>query len=138
MAELLRNLARLQNLDTNLFETPETTSIGRRYGSWSHGKGRTPKHDAGFNFQPLSIPFVGPELPLFQGIADCFFLFRKCAQKVNVLDLALFINDQAHGDCVISALRKHGVNPLNYVFPTGIVLDAHRNIPASASGRGSL
>src|SRR6478609_9968660 len=65
----------------------------RRSISCQNSRWSCAKHDAGFNFESLPVPFVRPELPLLQGIADHLLLVRIRAQKVDVPDLACFIDN---------------------------------------------
>src|SRR5579871_3495372 len=73
---------------------------------WRNRLYRAAEHDAGFHLHPLPVPLIGPELPLFQSIADGLLLFRKRTQKVDVFDLALLINDDAHRNRVIASHRE--------------------------------
>src|SRR5882757_940191 len=95
------------------------------------------EHDAGFYFHRLSVAQVWSEAPLKQGVCNGVYLVGKGAEKMNVLYLALFINDDPNRSRIESALAKDRINSLQYVFVAHILLDAHRDFTASPPRNGT-
>src|SRR5205807_3170621 len=92
------------------------------------------KHDAGFYLYRLSVPQVRLEFPLQQSIADALGLLRESTDQMNVLDLAGFVDDDPDRHRVEPMIGKHGINLLNHVLSSGVVLNANRR-EASACSR---
>ena len=80
------------------------------------------KHDTGFHLNRLPIPQVRLELPLIQGIGDSLRLLWKCAEKVNVFDLALFVDDDPDRNRVEPAFGAQSME-LNSEEPLEIELE---------------
>jgi len=74
------------------------------------------EHDAGFHLDRQSIAQVRPKPPLRQSICNGFGLVGKSTEKMNVLNLAFFINDDPHGNGVESALRENRIFSLDDVL----------------------
>src|SRR5688572_30080693 len=82
-----------------------TTRIDRSLAPrWGGCERRLSKENSGFDIHRLSIDDVRLEPPLHQGIRDRLGLIRKSAQKMNVLDLAGLIDDDADGNGIEAAL----------------------------------
>src|ERR1700677_420863 len=106
--------------------------------SWGSCRmGCASEDDAGFHFNWTPVLQVWFELPLPEGIRDGLCLARECAEKMNVLHFAFFINDDPDGDRVKRALGEDRIDPRHYVFLARVILDAHRKSPAAGSSRGT-
>src|SRR5271163_1141711 len=99
------------------------------------GTRRMTEQDAGFHLHGLSIDQVRPELPLQQRIGDDFCLVRERAEKMDVLHLTLFVDDDAHGNGVEAAFGEKRIHFLHDVFVARVVLDAHWDVTAARPGK---
>src|ERR1700678_4019684 len=106
----------------------DTESLGRGISCRVCSRmGRASKHDTGFHFNRLPVQQVPPELPLPQGIGNGPRLIGKCAEKVNVFDLALSVDDDADRNWINSMLVKYRLRPSDHVFIARVILDTHRD-----------
>src|SRR5437899_2254635 len=116
----------------------EASSFGCRIlGCGCHRTRRMSKHDAGFHFQRLSVAQVPPEPPLGQRIRNGFCLIGKCAEKMNVLHLAFFIDNDADWNRVESPFSEQRINSFRNIFTVCVVLYANRNITAAPPRNGA-
>jgi hypothetical protein len=65
-----------------------------------------PKQDSGLHFNRLTVLLIRFELPLAQGITYRPSLIAESTEKVNVLHLAFFINDDSDRSRIKSMLRE--------------------------------
>src|SRR5205807_8315423 len=131
------------------YRVPRPCAVDRRIGSGSLPDwGRSFTHrarawllrrfrsisedDTGFELGRVSLADIRLEAPLEKGIGNAFCLIRKRAKKMDVLYLAVFIDDDPHGDRVESALGKDRIDFLRYVLGACVVLNANRNIIAAS------
>lgn len=95
------------------------------------------KHDSGFHFHGFSVAQVGLESPLFQRVCDRFGLVGKCAEKMNVLHLAIFVDDDSYGNRVKVALGEDGVDARKHILVFRIILYADGKISSPVPAFGS-
>src|ERR1700733_77372 len=114
------------------------TSFGSPVRRGPSGRRRMPKQNPSFHLRQLPIRAVGLESPLRQGLRNRLPLIRKCAEKVDVLHLPLFVDDDAHRHRIESAFSKYRIDAGNHILGAGEILNADRSIPpAPAVGSAS-
>src|SRR2546430_9949437 len=98
--------------------------------------GRTSKHDSSFHFNRMPATQVRLEPPLLQGIGNTFYLIGERAEKVDVLYLAVAVNDDSHRNRIEFVVGADGINTRRQVFVRRIVLDTYREIASANTGSG--
>jgi len=97
---------------------------------------RAPEQDPGFHFHRLAILGVWFELPLLERSRDHGCLIGKCAEKVNVLYLAVLSDDDPDRNRSKAMLGQNRIDARDQVLVGGVILDAYGQSPAALSSRG--
>lgn len=98
---------------------------------------RAPQHNPGSHFSWFPVLYIRPEFPLSERVADGFGLIEECAEKVNVLYLALLVDDGNNGDRIKLVFHK-GQQPCGHICVRGVTFEADRKLVLLGAVRTAL